>query len=66
MVGFDHFDFSLCTNMTFRLFDERKPLEPKYPSVNASDAERHYESIGSTNNTRYDPEIVRLLHAPPG
>ncbi|KAJ8108186.1 hypothetical protein OPT61_g8351 [Boeremia exigua] len=42
-------------------YDERKPLEPEYPSVPSSKAGSGYakENIG-------DVELERLIHAPPG
>ena len=49
-----------------RLYDERRPLEPSYPSALASKAEERsicsHSEIDALNNT----EIERLLHAPPG
>ncbi|KZM28708.1 uncharacterized protein EKO05_0009918 [Ascochyta rabiei] len=43
------------------LYDERKPLEPAYPSVSASKAGTSY-----TKEDVQDLELERLLHAPPG
>jgi hypothetical protein len=43
----------------YRLYDERKPLEPVYPSVQPSRAEQHAEAL--------DVRDTRVLeHAPPG
>ncbi|KAF9691130.1 hypothetical protein EKO04_010597 [Ascochyta lentis] len=42
-------------------YDERKPLEPEYPSVSASKAGTTFTKEGVK-----DLELERLLHAPPG
>ncbi len=44
-----------------RFYDERKPLEPEYPSVPPSKAGGVYAKEKFS-----DVELERLLHAPPG
>ena len=47
--------------MLIRLYDERKPLEPAYPSALPSKAGSTY-----TKEEVKDLQLERLLHAPPG
>lgn len=44
-----------------RIYDERKPLEPKYPSVRPSVA----DFVVGEEAGKHDIEEVKLLHAPP-
>ncbi|KAF2206023.1 FAD dependent oxidoreductase [Delitschia confertaspora ATCC 74209] len=48
------------------VFDNRKPLEPAYPSVLPSEAQRYYNEIDSHKKGTLQIEIEGLLHAPPG
>ncbi|KAF2185107.1 FAD/NAD(P)-binding domain-containing protein [Zopfia rhizophila CBS 207.26] len=48
------------------VFDERKPLEPPYPSVRASEAEKYYEETNANNENPGYSQLEQLLHAPPG
>lgn len=49
------------SDSSFRLFDNKKSLEPTYPSTKPSQGERtgQYEDID-------EPERTLLEHAPPG
>lgn len=47
--------------MISRLYDERKPLDPAYPSVSASKAGSAY-----TEEQIEAGELEKLVHAPPG
>lgn len=47
-----------------RLYDERKPIEPVYPSVLASKAEKSYTPNSTESQSSVD--IEQLIHAPPG
>lgn len=48
------------------VYDERKPIEPKYPSILASQADDLYINT-QKNSAEVEPsEIMRLQHSPPG
>jgi hypothetical protein len=50
--------------MKVRLYDERPPLEPTYPSIFASEAENKPTFNPALNIS--ENEFQRLSHAPPG
>lgn len=58
MVGQHCFQTNIHTTHT-RLYDERRPLEPSYPSVKPSQAEDY--PLNENDSAQRD-----LLHAPPG
>jgi ACS family pantothenate transporter-like MFS transporter len=55
--------FLPTSDQLFRLYDERRPLEPAYPSVLASRGEI-YEDDPALQLTEADMQAAR--HAPPG
>ena len=62
------------SNCMFRLFDDRLPVEPKWPSVKPSEADFAladdvHEPVQwneELNCKRNDNDLAKLLHAPPG
>jgi hypothetical protein len=54
--------------MVYRVFDERKPIEPSYPSIKPSIADFVIEGKGKIVNGErgYASEEEELRFAPPG
>ena len=48
------------------LYDERQPIEPRYPAIKASVAEEVYVEQSNDHNRHASEEQILKKHAPPG